>query len=58
MGDVIAFKKPMPKGSSSLCREGHHKWVVCKKKQFDVKEGRLVTIYRCERCEKQRVKAH
>lgn len=40
-----------------MCLEGHHKWAVWKAKQFDVREGKLVTVYRCERCgaEKTRV---
>ncbi len=60
VGDVIAFKKPSPfekhKGKS-LCRNGFHKWVIWKDKQFDVKQGRLVTVYRCERCGEQKVEA-
>jgi hypothetical protein len=53
MGEVIAFKRPSPfvkhKGKS-LCRSGFHKWIIEKDNQFDVKAGRLVTAYRCERC--------
>jgi hypothetical protein len=60
MGDVIPFRKPplaeKHKGNT-LCRHGHHKWVVDKTRRFDVKEGRLVTLYRCIRCGKQRVRA-
>jgi hypothetical protein len=60
MGDVIPFRRPSPgekhKGKT-LCRHGHHKWVVDKTRQFDVKQGRLVTRYRCARCGKQRVRA-
>lgn len=56
MADILAFKKKKatPKG---LCQHGHHKWAVCKKQQFDVKQGKLVTVYRCERCGKERVTA-
>jgi hypothetical protein len=53
MGDVIPFKKPTAgekhKGRS-LCRDGFHKWDVLREKQFDVKQGKLVTLYRCARC--------
>ncbi len=35
---------------SSLCANGHHRWVVDKKPKFDVKQGKLVTIERCSRC--------
>jgi hypothetical protein len=57
MGKVIQFKKPLPTKGSSLCREGHHKWKVVTKKQFDVKQGKLVTCYECQRCGKKKVKA-
>jgi hypothetical protein len=61
MSDILPFKKPSLKEKhkgNTLCRNGHHKWVVDKEKQFDVKQGKLVTLYRCTRCEKTRVKAH
>ena len=60
MGEVISFKRRPSgrKAASSLCREGHHKWRVDKAKQFDVKQGKLVTVYRCERCGEQKITAH
>jgi hypothetical protein len=61
MAEILPFKRQTPaqrhKGKS-LCRHGHHKWVVDKEKQFDVKQGRLVTVYRCARCDKRKVEAH
>lgn len=58
MGDVIPFKKPSSyekhKGNT-LCRSGFHKWKVLKEKQFDVKQGRLVTAYECSRCGERKV---
>ena len=61
MADILPFKRPKAsekhKGKS-LCREGHHKWVVDKQSVFDVKLGRLVTRYRCQRCGVTKVKAH
>jgi predicted SprT family Zn-dependent metalloprotease len=58
MADILPFKRPTPaqkhKGKS-LCRHGHHKWQVCKEKQFDVRQGRLVTVYRCGRCGAEKV---
>lgn len=52
MADIIPFRKPKAserhKGST-LCRRGFHKWVVVSR-PFDVKRGKLVTCYRCERC--------
>jgi hypothetical protein len=60
MGDIIPFRRPSlaekHKGKT-LCRHGHHKWEIDKTRRFDVKEGRLVTLYRCARCGKQRVRA-
>lgn len=41
----------------TLCRSGFHKWDVVKEKQFDVKQGKLVTVYRCSRCGEQKVEA-
>lgn len=61
MADIIPFKKPSLKEKhkgKTLCKHGHHKWLVDKAKQFDVKQGKLVTIYRCSRCQKTRVKTH
>ena len=58
MADILPFKKPAPKSKqgSTLCRNGHHKWKVDKAKQFDVKQGKLVTVLRCQRCDAQQVK--
>mgnify|MGYP001820065310 FL=1 len=61
MAEIINFrprKQASKPGKSSLCRHGHHKWQVDKAKQFDVKLGKLVTVYRCERCGKVRVRSH
>ncbi|MBX2807196.1 MAG: hypothetical protein KTR20_01075 [Cellvibrionaceae bacterium] len=58
MGNVLEFKRKTPwqkHRGSSLCRDGFHKWRVLANKQFDVKEGKLVTRYRCERCNKEKV---
>lgn len=61
MGDVLPFKKPSlqekHKGKS-LCRDGFHKWKVVTENKFDVKQGKLVTEYKCARCGKSKVKAH
>ena len=61
MADVIPFRKPSLKEKhkgKTLCKHGHHKWVVDKEKQFDVKQGKLVTVYRCSRCDQRKVKSH
>jgi len=53
MGELIKFKKPklsQKHRGKSLCRSGFHSWEVVHEKQFDVKQGRLVTLYRCARC--------
>ena len=53
MADILPFKKPSLKDKAkgrTLCGRGFHKWVIDKEKQFDVKQGRLVTIHRCARC--------
>jgi len=55
MGDVIPFKRPKisekHKGNT-LCRSGFHKWLIITSQQFDVMQGKLVTVYRCKRCGK------
>jgi len=57
MADIIPFKKKSPaekhKGKS-LCRSGFHKWKILTERKFDVKQGRLVTVYQCTRCGKQK----
>ncbi len=61
MADILPFRKPSPKQKHkgrTLCRHGHHKWVVDKAKQFDVKKGKLVTVYRCARCDECKVESH
>ena len=60
MAEVIPFRRPPLKEKhkgKTLCRHGHHKWVVDKARQFDVKQGKLVTVYRCARCGKTKVRA-
>ncbi|PHR51503.1 hypothetical protein [Cycloclasticus sp.] len=53
MAKIIPFKKKTlsekHKGGT-LCRNGHHAWAIDKGQQFDVKQGKLVTLYRCRRC--------
>jgi hypothetical protein len=51
--NVIRFRKPSAAERSkgkTLCREGFHKWAIRQDKQFDVRQGRLVTVYACVRC--------
>lgn len=53
MADILPFKRPKPselhKGKT-LCKNGFHKWAISKDKQFDSRQGKLVTLYVCERC--------
>lgn len=53
MGEVIRFRQPSAQKKAdgkTLCRSGFHKWRVVTERRFDVKQGRLVTVRRCERC--------
>lgn len=52
MGEVISLKavKKKKQQGHTLCREGHHKWQVDQKKQFDSRLGKLVTLFVCSRC--------
>lgn len=61
MGDVVPFKRKTASeqhGKKILCRSNLHKWVVVKENQFDVKRGKLVTLYRCARCGATKTEAH
>lgn len=61
MAEVIPFRKQSLKDKhkgNTLCRHGHHKWAVDKEKQFNVKEGKLVTVYNCTRCGRKKVRSH
>lgn len=65
MADIIPLtnrrrkdKKQQRQKHKTLCRNGFHKWQVWKEKQFDVKQGKLVTVYKCQHCEATQVKAH
>ena len=53
-GKVAQRKK---NARSSLCQNGHHRWVVDKKQRFDVKQGKLVTLRRCSKCGATRTSA-
>ncbi len=63
MADILSFKKAQaqkPKSkpkSKGLCQHGFHQWKICNEKQFDVQQGRLVTVFRCGRCNARKVKS-
>jgi len=38
----------------TLCGSGFHKWKVVIDTSFDVRQGKLVTKERCERCHEER----
>lgn len=53
MAEILKFKRPKPSAKhkgKTLCQHGFHKWKISDEKQFDVKAGRLVTVWVCERC--------
>lgn len=60
MGDVIPIRKSTPRQRAkgrTLCSHGFHKWQTLHSKQFDVKQGRLVTVLQCERCGTRKTRA-
>jgi len=60
MAEILPFKRPKlseKHRGNTLCRNGHHQWVVERDSVFDTKQGRLVTLYRCRRCGKTRTRA-
>ncbi|MFA6903716.1 MAG: hypothetical protein WC236_11605 [Gallionellaceae bacterium] len=40
--------------AATLCGSGFHKWKVVTDSRFDVRQGKLVTTERCERCHDER----
>ena len=61
MSNVVPFRKPKPMEKArgkTMCREGFHKWIIWQDKQFDVKQGKLVTVYVCKRCGERKTVAH
>ena len=62
--EIISFadrKKAKEKSSAKgqgMCQHGFHKWKIWNDKQFDSRQGKLVTVYRCERCNAEKVKGH
>jgi len=53
VSDILPFRKPDLKERARariLCGYGLHRWRIVQEKQFDVRMGRLVTMYRCSRC--------
>ena len=59
MGDVIQFKKPSLKDKhkgNTLCKNNFHKWEIVAT-PFDVKQGKMLTTYRCKRCGKTRTES-
>ncbi len=60
MADILPFRKPGKRSGSrssgnTLCRQGHHKYRILTERQFDVKQGKLVTVSECVRCGKQKI---
>ncbi|WP_054113357.1 hypothetical protein [Marinagarivorans algicola] len=55
MTNIIPFKRPKAsekhKGKT-LCKTGFHQWIILNEKKFDVKEGKLITVFQCSRCGK------
>ena len=40
--------------AATLCGSGFHKWKIVTESRFDVRQGKLVTTERCERCQEER----
>ena len=60
MSNVVPFKRKKPaekhKGKT-LCRHGFHKWIIESEQVFDVKQGKLVSKWVCQRCGEIKTKA-
>jgi len=61
MADVVSLQKfrrdqLRKKGKkATLCGNGMHSWALVTNSRFDVKQGKLVTVYRCKRCQQEKV---
>ena len=52
---MLISRSPKEKNrGKTLCLHDFHKWVVVSERKFDVRQGRLVTLYRCQRCGKEK----
>lgn len=40
----------------TLCQSGFHKWQAVPEQRFDVRQGKLVTMERCRRCDAERIR--
>ena len=58
MSNVINFRKAKQKRAErkTLCTSGFHKWEVMSERRFDVKQGKLLTAERCQRCGEERIR--
>ena len=55
--DKFRKQRRKARGSgSTLCRSGFPQWKDDETKQFDVKQGRLVSVQRCARCNRTRTR--
>lgn len=54
MSNIIPFsrtrRRRIKQEKRALCNSGHHKWEIVQSQRFDVKQGRLLTVLRCKRC--------
>ncbi len=60
MGNIVQFKKPALADKAkahTMCKRNFHKWKIVTEQKFDVKQGKLVTLFRCSRCGKEKTKA-
>lgn len=58
MSNIINLRKAKQQRAErkTLCTSGFHKWEVLSARRFDVKQGKLVTAERCQRCGEERTR--
>jgi hypothetical protein len=56
VSNVVNLKKAKQRRAEgkTLCGSGFHKWHLLTQQRFDVKQGKLVSTQRCQRCGEQR----
>ncbi len=42
--------------ANTFCRSGFHKWQPVPEQRFDVKQGKLIVVERCQHCNQERTR--
>jgi hypothetical protein len=54
LSTVKRARQELKSKALTLCGSGFHKWKIVIDSRFDVRQGKLITTERCERCHEKR----